>query len=246
MIKEDFLSHFFQHLKHYQGIISGCVFLIIYAAEHVFPERKSIIDHKHDLFNLLIGALDFVLIFFTGLYFNKLLNWAETNQIGLMNQFALSALLKIAVEFILIDLFMYWWHRVNHELSFLWLFHKFHHKDEKMAASTVLRFHPVELFISSVVKTFIFILLGIHSWTVIFYGIILFAVITLHHSNVFITDKADLFLRNFIASPKMHRIHHSRIKNETNSNYGSVFPYWDKVFRTYIKTPSKPVEFGID
>ena len=141
---------------------------------------------------------------------------------------------------------MYWWHRANHELPFLWFFHKFHHKDEKMSTSTVLRFHPGELIMSFLVKTVIFVLLGIHSWIIIFYGIILFVVITFHHSNLFISDKVDFFLRNFIASPKMHRIHHSRIKSETNSNYGSVFPYWDKIFRTYIKTPSKPVEFGID
>lgn len=246
MITKDFLSHFFQHLKHYQGIISGCVFLIIYVAEHLFPERKKIIDHKHDLFNLLIGAFDVVLIFFTGIIFNKFINWAEANHIGLMNQFALNELIKIVVEFILIDLFMYWWHRANHELPFLWFFHKFHHKDEKMSTSTVLRFHPGELIMSFLVKTVIFVLLGIHSWIIIFYGIILFVVITFHHSNLFISDKVDFFLRNFIASPKMHRIHHSKIKSETNSNYGSVFPYWDKIFRTYIKTPSKPVEFGID
>ncbi|MBC7381482.1 MAG: sterol desaturase family protein [Bacteroidia bacterium] len=232
-------------LTYYQGLISGIVFLIIYTAEHVFPQRKELIDIKNDAFNFITGLVGFLIIFSGGYLFNYCINWSTAHHFGILNQFILNKYANVLLQFTLIDLFMYWWHRANHELPLLWYFHKFHHKDEKMTASTALRFHPGELFLSILIKIFVFSLLGIQSWISIGYGIVLFIVITLHHSNLRITDKTDFLLRYFISSPKMHRIHHSIIKLETNSNYGSVFPYWDKVFKTYIKYPEKPVIFGI-
>ena len=140
---------------------------------------------------------------------------------------------------------MYWWHRINHEWSFLWYFHKFHHVDTKLNSTTALRFHTGELLLSYVTKIIAFSLLGISLTAVLVHSVLLFPIIVFHHSNLKISERWDLFFRRFIVTPRMHRIHHSVIKSETNSNYSSVLPYWDMLFRSYVKKPSKEIEFGV-
>ncbi|MDQ3046033.1 MAG: sterol desaturase family protein [Bacteroidota bacterium] len=233
-------------LKQFQGIIAAGVFLLIYIAEQIIPERKELLDRKHDLLNVLVGIAGLVVIFLMGHLLNETLNQAAEKSFGILNLINLDLAVEVIIQFILIDLYMYWWHRANHVIPFLWRFHSFHHKDEKMSASTALRFHPVELILSVLARMVVFVLLGINPWMMIFYGTILFAVITFHHSNIRISLRSDMLLRFFIASPGMHRIHHSNIRKETDSNYSSVFPYWDRLFGTYTKHPEKEIEFGIE
>jgi sterol desaturase/sphingolipid hydroxylase (fatty acid hydroxylase superfamily) len=114
-----------------------------------------------------------------------------------------------------------------------------------MNSTTAVRFHTGELLLSYAVKFVVFPLLGFNVASVILHAIVLFPVIVFHHSNVYISKKADNFFRLLFVTPHLHRIHHSRIINETNSNYGSVFPYWDKLFRSYISKPAMPIEFGV-
>jgi sterol desaturase/sphingolipid hydroxylase (fatty acid hydroxylase superfamily) len=131
-------------------------------------------------------------------------------------------------------------------MPFLWKFHRFHHKDEKLNSTSAVRFHAVELVLSYVLRFCLFPLLGVSVSTVILYSIILFPVIVFHHSNVRITEALDTLLRTIFVTPRMHRIHHSKIITETNSNYGSVFPYWDGIFKSYVAKPAKEIEFGVE
>ncbi len=145
----------------------------------------------------------------------------------------------------MIDIFMYWWHRVNHEWRILWYFHKFHHADTKLNSTSALRFHAGELLLSYVTKIIAFSLLGISLSAILVHSLLFFPIIVFHHSNLKISERWDLFFRRFIVTPLMHRIHHSVIKSETNSNYSSVLPYWDRLFRSYVKKPSKEIVFGV-
>ena len=140
---------------------------------------------------------------------------------------------------------MYWWHRINHEWHILWYFHKFHHVDTKLNSTSALRFHTGELLLSYIAKIIAFSILGISLSAVLVHALLFFPIVVFHHSNLKISERWDLFFRRFIVTPRMHRIHHSVIKSETNSNYSSVLPYWDKLFRSYVKQPAKDIEFGI-
>jgi len=221
------------------------IFLLMYLAEHIIPQRKEIIDHKHDLKNILVGVFNLGLIAVVGVQFQKAIEWLNNKDFGLLQLFNISSIIEIVLGVLLIDIFMYWWHRVNHEWRFLWYFHKFHLVDTKLNSTSALRFHSGELLLSYVTKIIAFSLLGISLSGVLVHSLLFFPIIVFHHSNLKISEQWDLFFRRFIVTPRMHRIHHSIIKSETNSNYSSVLPYWDKLFRSYVKKPSKEIEFGV-
>lgn len=232
--------------RNIQGFITGIVFVMIYSAEHLYPQRKSIIDYKHELFNFSIGVINQVIVFFAGIGLYYCMELAAYYHFGLFHQVQLNFALALILQFILLDLWMYWWHRLNHTLPFLWHFHKFHHKDTKLNSTSALRFHIGELLLSTIIRILPFTLLGIDPVILLVYSSILFVVIVFHHSNLRISDKVDLGLRKIIVTPLMHRIHHSVIRRETDSNYSSVFPYWDMLFKSYNHSPSKHIEFGIE
>ncbi len=229
-----------------QGITISCIFVLIYTAEHFSPQRKDIIDYKHELFNFSIGVINQLLVFVVGLGFYYVLILSYDYQIGLLHLINIPIVVKYIIGFILVDCWMYWWHRFNHKIHFLWYFHQFHHKDTKLNSTSALRFHIGELLLSFIPRAILFGLLGTDPLLIIIYSTVLFFVIVLHHSNLKISEKADFALRKLIVSPRMHRIHHSVIRSETNSNYSSVFPYWDMIFRTYNKKPVGPIQFGIE
>lgn len=223
----------------------GSVFLFIYFSEHIFPERKSLIDHKHDLYNIFIGAINLVPVFLGGYYLQQFIEYTNDQHFGILQLIKLPYYVQLVLGVLFIDCFLYWWHRLNHVIPFFWFFHKFHHQDKKMNSTTAVRFHTGELILSYVVKFLFLPLLGISIGAVVVHALILFPVILFHHSNIKVSMHKDLFLRKFIVTPQMHRVHHSVIKDDTDSNYSSVLPYWDIVFKSYHKKSDKPIEFGI-
>ena len=233
-------------LIHIQPFTIGIVFLLLYLAEHVFPQRAGFNDLKHDAGNIGFGIFNAVIVFIAGYYFQQFLLFLHQKGFGIFNNITLPLVIQIIIQVICIDIFMYWWHRLNHTWSFLWRFHKLHHEDEKMNSTTALRFHVGELTLSYIARLLVFPLLGISVTAVLVYGFLFFPVVIIHHSNIIVGDWIDKLLRKMIVTPGMHRIHHSRIQMETDSNYSSVFPWWDSIFRTYRKRPVKDIEFGLD
>ena len=136
------------------------------------------------------------------------------------------------LSFLMLDLYMYFWHRSMHRVPLAWRFHRLHHTDRSMNVSTAYRFHPIEIISSSIPKLILIWLLGISSDYVLIYELVFTVVVALHHSNLAISESIDRLLALVIITPNLHRIHHSQVVTETNSNYGSVLSWWDKVFRT--------------
>jgi len=232
-------------LKFIQPFAYVIVFMGLYFAEHIYPQRRELMDRKHDRINVLIGIANLVIVGVVGYYFQEYMVWFNGGHFGLLNQLQLPAFVRIVCVFLFLVVFMYWWHRANHQIPFLWRFHAFHHADRKMNTTTALRFHIAELLFSYFARMAVFPLLGISVSGFLIYGIVFTSVVLFHHSSIRLSLKADLFLRHLIVTPHMHRIHHSVVREETDSNFSSVFSFWDSWFRSYIKTPSGPVEFGI-
>lgn len=164
------------------------VFLLTYLAEHIIPQRKEIIDHKHDLKNILVGVFNLVLIAVVGMQFQKAIEWLNNKHFGLLQLFNIPSIIEIVIGVLLIDIFMYWWHRVNHEWRFLWYFHKFHHVDTKLNSTSALRFHAGELLLSYVTKIIAFSLLGISLSAVLVHSLLFFPIVVFHHSNLKISE----------------------------------------------------------
>ena len=228
-----------------QKYILAIVFVLIYAWENLSPQKQFTGVVKHNLQNVIIGAINLVITFFGGLYFAKYLDWCELHKFGLLFFVSASFPVKALLAFIIADIIMYWWHRLNHRISFLWRFHSFHHLDLQMNSTTAIRFHVFELLLSFIFRMLLYPLFGINSVMVIIFSTIHFTMIIFHHSNIRITHSADKFVRLFITSPEMHRIHHSDRWEETNSNYTSILSCWDWIFGSYVHKPKGEIVFGV-
>ena len=240
------INNMIELIKSAQPYTFGIIFLLIYAAEHVFPQRGDLIDTKHDLRNMFIGLINLVVVFSFGIYFQKIIVWAATKNFGLLYFLPWNGIAVIVFQFLIIDIIMYWWHRFNHTIPFFWRFHKFHHIDTKLNATTALRFHVVELILSFFFRLLFFVLLGIGLTAIVIHSILYLPVIIFHHSNLRISAKADNFLRTLLVTPGMHRIHHSVLPFETRSNYSSLLPWWDLIFKTNRQKPVQEIRFGVD
>ena len=148
---------------------------------------------------------------------------------------------------LLLDFWTYWFHRLSHRAPFIWKFHRVHHSDNRMDVTTASRFHIGELFISSVLRTGIILLFGVQLWHVALYELIMFPIVQFHHANVGLSAAVDRWLRVLIVTPAMHKVHHSRLQPETDSNYTSMLSIWDRLFGSFrLRDNPHEIEFGLD
>jgi sterol desaturase/sphingolipid hydroxylase (fatty acid hydroxylase superfamily) len=164
---------------------------------------------------------------------------AEERHWGLLNNVNLPYLLQTALGVIVLDLSIYVQHVLHHAVPVLWRLHMVHHADMDFDVTTGLRFHPIEIVLSMGIKLMTVAGLGPPALAVLIFEIALNATSMFNHSNLRIPEKADQVLRVFIVTPDMHRVHHSVIIRETNSNYGFNLPWWDRLLGTYKAQPDK-------
>ncbi len=248
MIAEIHLPGYLMHLneKKWQSIIIFIIFLFQYLFEHFFPENTKNNNLRNEGKNIAIGILNIAFLFIPSALLVELLSYTNTHKIGLLHLVQLPFWINIIVTIIIMDFAMYWWHRINHTQHFFWRFHSFHHRDKKMNTTTAVRFHIVELLFSSIFKAPFYLLMGFNFLPILIYEIIFFMIVLIHHSNIRITKNFDMEYRKLFSSPLMHRIHHSNIREETDTNYGSVFSFWDRIFKTYKEEASGVIVFGVD
>ncbi len=165
--------------------------------------------------------------------------YVEKQGWGLFNLLSLDPTLETVLSLILLDLAIYGQHVAAHYVPLLWQFHKVHHSDVEFDVTTALRFHPIEIFISMLWKIVLVFLLGPSVFAVILFEMILNGCAMFNHSNLKLPFWMDKIIRLFIATPDMHRIHHSIIPRELNSNYAFSISLWDRLFGTYTWQPER-------
>jgi len=172
--------------------------------------------------------------------------WSGRHGWGLLHLMPKNLAGIVFLAVVLLDIWTYWWHRMNHRIRFLWRFHRMHHSDPWMDTTSAQRFHPGEIIFSSMLRIPVIILFSLELWHVALYDSIMLAVVMFHHSNIAVPDRADRLLRLIIPTPIMHKIHHSRERSETDSNYTSLFSIWDRIFVSLRMRPDwKSVSFGL-
>ena len=165
---------------------------------------------------------------------------------GVLNLIAIPEWGAVLLTLLLLDLVIYGQHILEHKWMLLWRLHQVHHTDLDFDATTAVRFHPLEIIISLVIKVAVIYALGADPVAVIAFEILLNGTATFNHSNVRIPVAFDRTLRWLIVTPDMHRIHHSCVQSEMDSNYGFSVSWWDRLFKTYTAEPQKPqTEFDI-
>ncbi|MDF1589433.1 MAG: sterol desaturase family protein [Gammaproteobacteria bacterium] len=157
---------------------------------------------------------------------------------GLLNLISLHYGISVLLAIVILDLVIYFQHRMFHAIPWLWRLHRMHHADLEFDVTTGLRFHPLEILLSMGLKIVVVIALGAPPVAVLIFEVLLNATAMFNHANIYIPESVDHYLRRFIVTPDMHRVHHSILPQETDSNFGFNLPWWDRIFKTYTDQPS--------
>ena len=209
------------------------LFLIL---EHLTPYRKSSVSKLGRLINnLALTLFNSILIYI--LFSSAIITtaiYAQNQRIGVLNLIEVPSWMKILATVAFMDFILYVWHLLNHEMPFLWRFHRVHHSDLNMDVSTATRFHIGELVISAVIKISLIFFLGASSLGVVIFESTLVFCAQFHHSSLRITKGFESIFWILFVPPSMHRIHHSVKIRERNANYGTIFSLWDRILGTLI------------
>jgi sterol desaturase/sphingolipid hydroxylase (fatty acid hydroxylase superfamily) len=216
------------------------VFAIMAAWEFVGPRRKQTIGRSWRWPNNLgVVAVNTLLIRIllptTAVGFAL---FAEARGFGLFNVIALPFWFEVAASVVILDLAIYLQHILFHAVPALWRLHRMHHADLEFDVSTGLRFHPIEIILSMFIKFAVIAALGAPALSVLIFEVLLNATSMFNHSNVRVPLGIDRVLRWFVVTPDMHRVHHSILARETNSNFGFNLPWWDRLLGTYRAQPA--------
>lgn len=141
-----------------------------------------------------------------------------------------------ALDLLVLDFWIYWWHRANHEIPMLWRFHQVHHLDETLDASSALRFHFGEVLLSALVRAVVIVVLDIPLAPVILFEALVLAGAIFHHSDAKLPRGLESGLARLIVTPSIHWVHHHAVRADTDSNYGTVLSVWDRLFGSMSAT----------
>ncbi|QFT91469.1 Fatty acid hydroxylase superfamily protein [Roseovarius sp. THAF9] len=164
---------------------------------------------------------------------------AEANGWGLMNAIDIPGWIAVVLTVLIFDLAIWVQHLVTHKIPLLWRIHRVHHADRDIDVTTAIRFHPVEIALSMLLKIGLVYLLGPPALGIILFEIILNGTAMFNHANIKLPLGLDAALRKVLVTPDMHRVHHSNQRSEHDSNYGFALSIWDRMFGTYIAQPAK-------
>lgn len=231
------------------GIFFG-VLVVMSLWESFAPRRKRTMPRGERAFNnLLLVLINTVVVrLIPILSAMGAATWAEHQGVGLLHMVEGPVWLETLVIVFLFDLLIYGQHVLSHHVPLLWRFHQVHHADLDLDATSGLRFHPVEIAFSMGVKSIAAVLLGATAEAIVIFEVVLNATAVFNHSNLQLPLGVDRWLRRVIVTPDMHRVHHSVLMEETNSNYGFSCPWWDRIFGTYRAQPKADhatIELGL-
>ena len=228
--------------------ILAMLFIFLFLIENRFKLRNRVQNKKkRTIINNLVAIPSFVLLRFLLL---PIMVWLalqnETLHIGLNFLYKLPVWLEASISFLIIDFTNYLWHILNHKLPVLWRFHIVHHTDHDLDVTTAIRFHYGELIGSVFFRGAFVFLSGAGPMLVLIYEIVFEAATQFHHSNLKLPLKVERIINTILVTPRMHGIHHSQLQREANSNYGVVFPWWDRLHRTLgLNVPQAQVTIGV-
>jgi len=222
--------------------IALMIFGLMIGWEYLRPRRSQNLSRKQRWpVNLGLAAVNMLIMRITigGMAYLSAVDAAERHY-GLLNIIPIPLWLSVIATLLLLDFAVYCQHIASHKWPLLWRLHQVHHTDLEFDATTAVRFHPLEIFLSMIYKVVVVYLIGAEASAVIIFEIILNGAAIFNHSNIHIPVAIDKKLRWLIVTPDMHRIHHSTLVSETDSNYGFSISCWDRLCKTYTAEPEIP------
>lgn len=214
-------------------------------AQGPHPVRDRVV---HGVTNIAIGLANSLIVRFgfLGVWITTM-EWSRAHSVGVLHWVPMPDVAGWIVAILLLDGWTYAWHRLNHVVPGLWRFHRLHHADRQMDATTASRFHAVEIVLSSIARVLVLALIGCRAEQLAVYEVALFAVVQFQHANIGLPDAMDRVLRVVIVTPHLHKVHHSVVVAEQNTNFSSLFSWWDRLARTLRLAPDQSaIVFGVD
>ena len=222
------MDDFTQTLIHYKIAIVLLVLIIIFAFEKIKPIVQSKAQRFRIRNNLGLWSINSILSL---LIILPLAQLGSQNALGWRPQnFPFGA--ELVINLLLLDFLIYWWHRANHEIKFLWKFHEVHHLDQFLDLTTSIRFHFGEVLLSSGFRLIAIILFDISFSSIVIFEMLVLISSGFHHSNIKISEKWDDWFSILIVTPSIHGTHHHAIQKDTDSNYSTILSCWDVIFRS--------------
>ncbi|MBO9728903.1 MAG: sterol desaturase family protein [Chitinophaga sp.] len=241
---------FFEHIPSvYRTAILVGGLLLLWILEGMVPRfRFGGNRYKHAGTNLFFTLT--TVIVNTGLAFLivKASQWTSTNRFGLLYLVQLPLWLHAVLAIMLLDFFAAWLiHWVQHKTAWMWQFHKIHHIDTEIDATTALRHHPVESLFRIIALFASILILGVPFWMIMLYQSLSVVFSQFSHANIHLPQWLDNALSWIIVSPDMHKVHHSHYQPQTDANYANIFSIWDRIFGTFVKVPDTlSIRYGLD
>jgi sterol desaturase/sphingolipid hydroxylase (fatty acid hydroxylase superfamily) len=230
----------FAHEPAVRGALAATIFALLAASEALFPRRPRAIGRRRRWpANLGVAAISSGLVRLVfpaaavGIAFA-----VEAHGWGLLNVVHLPDWLSVVAAVVVLDLALYAQHVAFHKVPVLWRLHRMHHADLELDVTTGLRFHPVEVLLSMVIKGGVIALSGASPLAVLIFEALLNATSMFNHANLALPSAVDRLTRLLLVTPDMHRVHHSIRREETDSNFGFNVPWWDRLFATYRAQPT--------
>lgn len=241
-------------LAAHEATMRGAAFVtmlgVLFVLQRHRPCRGDGRWSRRQLVNLALVALDtaVVRLLFPVLTVGAAL-WAESRGIGLFNATGWPAIVEIVVAMLALDVMIYFQHRVLHRVPVLWRAHRVHHSDLAFDVTLGVRFHPLEIVLSQLLKLATVVVLGVAPLAALLFEIVLQGGSLFTHADLALPPELDQALRRWIVTPSVHRVHHSIERDETDSNFGFNLIWWDRLFGTYRARPRRPEEtmpIGLD
>jgi sterol desaturase/sphingolipid hydroxylase (fatty acid hydroxylase superfamily) len=214
-----------------------------------FYFSKSIITKRDISISILLGISQFFTWVLKAFAVLLLVNFIAPFEIFSLSNLPVPRYLSIVISFLFIDFVGYFNHWLFHKVSVLWKLHKLHHSDRAVDAITNYFHHPLATVANFLLLTLQFVLFDVPVPVILLYGAFASIHAPLTHFKVLLPEKWNKIVSYLIVTPNFHRVHHSLNIKESNSNFGIVFPYWDKIFGTYVSktyTQMKTIKFGIE
>jgi len=159
--------------------------------------------------------------------------YAEDKGLGLMNLISIPVVVELIVCLLIMDLIIYWQHRLFHTNNVLWRLHRMHHMEPLLEVVSGFRFHPFEIIVSNFIKVGVILVIGVSPFSILVFEVWLSSLAMFNHANILLPAGMERFLRNIVFTPLKHNVHHSIILKEMSSNFGFSVPWWDMLFGSY-------------
>jgi sterol desaturase/sphingolipid hydroxylase (fatty acid hydroxylase superfamily) len=223
---------FFIHLPLSKSVIVAVAFVLLFVLERSFPVVSWLGGLARVISNLVLAGFNFVaspltVIPITAFAASHMLDWRPE---------VWSGWLGLGLDLLLLDFWIYWWHRANHVVPFFWRFHEVHHLDEMLDTTSALRFHFGEVVLSSLVRAVVIFVLAMPLSSVVVFEALVLVSALFHHSNLKLPAGLERALSWIVVTPSIHWVHHHAKRSDTDSNYCTVLSVWDRLFGSSSKT----------